>query len=53
MSNTFKNFVKIMARGTLIVLEGCDRAGKTTQGKMIVETLKNEGKEAVFMRFPG
>ena len=42
-----------MTRGALIVLEGCDRAGKTTQGKMVVETLNKANKPAEFMRFPG
>ena len=46
-------------RGTLIIFEGCDRSGKTTQCKKIVEYL-NSFKEsqqivkenAKFMRFP-
>lgn len=40
-------------RGALIVLEGCDRTGKTTQAEMLVESLKKDGKPAIFMRFPG
>lgn len=40
-------------RGALIVIEGCDRTGKTTQSEMLVESLKKEGKPAIFMRFPG
>lgn len=39
-------------RGALIVLEGCDRAGKTTQCKRIVETLSNSGQKVKFMNFP-
>ncbi|XP_042891176.1 thymidylate kinase-like isoform X2 [Penaeus japonicus] len=39
-------------RGALIVLEGCDRTGKTTQAEMLVESLKKDGKPAIFMRFP-
>jgi len=39
-------------RGALIVLEGCDRTGKTTQAQMLIETLKKQGKSAEFMRFP-
>nr|XP_019535986.2 thymidylate kinase [Aedes albopictus] len=39
-------------RGALIVLEGCDRAGKTTQCKRIVESLISSGHKAKFMNFP-
>jgi len=39
-------------RGALIVLEGCDRTGKTTQAQMLIDTLKKQGKSAEFMRFP-
>lgn len=42
-----------MARGKLIVFEGLDRAGKTTQCQMLVEALREEGQDVVFMRFPG
>ncbi|XP_037794551.1 thymidylate kinase-like [Penaeus monodon] len=39
-------------RGALIVIEGCDRTGKTTQAEMLVESIKKEGKPAIYMRFP-
>uniref|UniRef100_A0A1Q3EVR0 Thymidylate kinase n=1 Tax=Culex tarsalis TaxID=7177 RepID=A0A1Q3EVR0_CULTA len=42
----------VQKRGALIVLEGCDRAGKTTQCKRIVEHLKLSGHKAKFMNFP-
>jgi len=42
-----------MARGKLIVFEGLDRAGKTTQCQMLVEALQKEGQSVMFMRFPG
>lgn len=42
-----------MARGKLIVFEGLDRAGKTTQCQMLVDALKEEGQDVQFMRFPG
>jgi dTMP kinase len=42
-----------MARGKLIVFEGLDRAGKSTQSKMLVETLEREGAQVKHMRFPG
>ncbi|XP_018013107.1 thymidylate kinase [Hyalella azteca] len=44
--------VKKACRGALIVLEGCDRVGKTTQAKLLVESLKNNGKPAQLMNFP-
>ncbi|KAH6638965.1 thymidylate kinase-domain-containing protein [Boeremia exigua] len=41
-----------MARGKLIVFEGLDRAGKTTQCQRLVEALRGEGRDVKFMRFP-
>lgn len=41
-----------MARGKLIVLEGGDASGKTTQLKLLVSKLESEGKEVVNMHFP-
>jgi len=40
-------------RGALIVLEGCDRVGKTTQANILVEKLKEHGKKAKYLNFPG
>lgn len=40
-------------RGALIVLEGMDRAGKTTQCKMLIQALQQSGRAAEAMRFPG
>ncbi|XP_055533395.1 uncharacterized protein LOC129723291 isoform X2 [Wyeomyia smithii] len=42
----------IQKRGALVVFEGCDRAGKTTQCKRIVEYLMSTGHKAKFMNFP-
>ena len=42
-----------MRRGALIVLEGCDRSGKSTQCKKLVEALRESGNQAELMRFPG
>ena len=52
----------VIKRGTLIVFEGCDRSGKTTVCKRLVERLnsikkptesQNSAKDnAKFMRFP-
>ncbi|XP_033638106.1 thymidylate kinase-like [Asterias rubens] len=41
-----------MKRGALIVLEGCDRAGKSTQCKKLVEALNQKGVTAEPVRFP-
>ena len=41
------------ARGALIVFEGCDRVGKSTQCKKLVEKLLGAGTAAKMMRFPG
>jgi len=40
-------------RGALIVLEGCDRAGKSTQCKKLVQALIENGKRAKLVAFPG
>ncbi|KAG8580698.1 hypothetical protein GDO81_007394 [Engystomops pustulosus] len=39
-------------RGALIVLEGADRAGKSTQARRLVEALIEQGYKAEGMRFP-
>ncbi|GIL42651.1 hypothetical protein Vafri_597 [Volvox africanus] len=39
-------------RGALIVFEGGDRCGKTTQCSKIVERLRSQGVDAVMWRFP-
>lgn len=41
-----------MSRGALIVLEGIDRTGKSTQAKMLVEALRAAGVRAEGRRFP-
>ncbi|XP_054258641.1 uncharacterized protein LOC128983392 [Macrosteles quadrilineatus] len=41
-----------MIRGALIVVEGCDRSGKTTQCKKLVNLLKNIDIPAEYMNFP-
>ncbi|KJE93668.1 deoxythymidylate kinase [Capsaspora owczarzaki ATCC 30864] len=41
-----------LARGALIVFEGCDRSGKSTQCLMLVERLKALGKRVQHLRFP-
>ncbi|AWP11447.1 putative thymidylate kinase [Scophthalmus maximus] len=39
-------------RGALIVLEGVDKAGKTTQCQKLVQALQQSGRPAEMMRFP-
>jgi Thymidylate kinase len=40
-------------RGAFLVFEGCDRAGKTTQCKKLVDSLKRQNIKAKFLAFPG
>lgn len=40
-------------RGALIVLEGVDRAGKSTQSRKLVAALCAQGHRAELLRFPG
>lgn len=42
-----------MTRGKLIVFEGLDRAGKSTQVEMLVSALEKEGIKVRHRRFPG
>ncbi|XP_071949556.1 thymidylate kinase-like isoform X2 [Antedon mediterranea] len=41
-----------LKRGALIILEGVDRSGKSTQCKKLVQTLHNQGEKIHLMRFP-
>ena len=41
-----------MKRGALIVFEGCDRSGKSTQCLKLFERLKSEGQSVELMKFP-
>jgi dTMP kinase len=40
-------------RGALIVVEGLDRAGKSSQCEMLQEYLLSQGKTVKYIRFPG
>lgn len=40
-------------RGALVVLEGCDRAGKSTQAKLLVHALKQRDIPVEQRAFPG
>ncbi|EDV19916.1 uncharacterized protein TRIADDRAFT_32784 [Trichoplax adhaerens] len=39
-------------RGALIIIEGGDRTGKSTQSKMLVDALLADGKQAELVKFP-
>ncbi|GLH10979.1 Stomatin-like protein 2 [Gryllus bimaculatus] len=39
-------------RGALIVLEGCDRVGKTTQASKLLEKLQHRGIPSQLLKFP-
>lgn len=40
-------------RGALIVLEGCDRSGKSTQCELLVRSLAESGVNVKSIRCPG
>uniref|UniRef100_A0A1B0CN11 Thymidylate kinase n=2 Tax=Lutzomyia longipalpis TaxID=7200 RepID=A0A1B0CN11_LUTLO len=39
-------------RGAFIVLEGCDRSGKSTQAQKLVDKLQKNGVDAKLIKFP-
>lgn len=43
----------IKERGLLITFEGLDRAGKSTQAKMLESYLNDSGRPTKIIRFPG
>ena len=47
------NSVARRGRGILVVFEGCDRSGKSTQCRMLVDYLKSIGRDVAHLRFPG
>lgn len=47
-----KSVAMSVKRGALIVFEGCDRAGKTTQCRKLVEKLSSQNVNIKFMNFP-
>jgi dTMP kinase len=42
-----------VARGALVVLEGLDRSGKTTQVKLLEQRFVELGRKVKVFRFPG
>lgn len=49
-SGAFRNMTK---RGALIVFEGGDHSGKTTQCSKLVEALTAKGESVKLLKFPG
>lgn len=47
-----ENVKKKLKKGVLIVLEGIDGAGKTTQARLLLRRLRREGFEAAYFREP-
>nr|XP_047138630.1 LOW QUALITY PROTEIN: thymidylate kinase-like [Hydra vulgaris] len=41
-----------MGRGAFVVLEGCDKSGKSTQCRLLVDYLNSLGKKTELWRFP-
>lgn len=52
-ASVLRSVVMACKRGALIVLEGVDKAGKTTQCQKLVQALRHKGQPAEMMRFPG
>jgi hypothetical protein len=46
-------FGRRYSRGAFIVFEGCDRAGKSTQCRKLVQILNERNVKAEYMAFPG
>ena len=46
-------FAPNCGRGALIVFEGCDRAGKSTQCRKLVQILNERNIKAECIAFPG
>lgn len=40
-------------RGAFVIIEGCDRAGKSTQTRLLVKALNEHGISAEPRTFPG
>ena len=53
MLTDHKRDMSLGSRGALIVIEGLDRAGKSTQHARLCQTLESQGHRVKRMRFPG
>lgn len=51
--NMTSNNVPDTVRGHLIVVEGLDRSGKTTQCQMLCEDIRGTDREVKYVKFPG
>lgn len=40
------------AKGKLIVIHGINNLGKSTQAKLLVERIKKEGRQAMYLKYP-
>jgi len=49
----YKLMARQVARGALIVIEGVDRSGKSTQCAKLAKRLVSEGVKAELFKFPG
>lgn len=45
--------IQYTSRGKLIVLEGLDRSGKSSQAASLVQNLRQRGNDVTSLRFPG
>jgi len=45
--------MSISVKPRFITFEGIDGCGKSTQAKLLIQKLENEGKEVIFVREPG
>lgn len=43
----------MVRRGALIVFEGLDRSGKSTQAKRLMDKINTSGGSAIILPFPG
>ncbi|KAI9259875.1 deoxythymidylate kinase-like protein [Sporodiniella umbellata] len=48
----FPNTITMTSRGLMIVVEGCDRAGKSTQCEHLVKNLNSQGVLTEYIKFP-
>ena len=52
-NNSHQTTMPQATRGALIVIEGLDRAGKSTQCERLCQRLKQKGHSVKLLRFPG
>jgi len=43
---------QLLGKGKIIVIEGADKAGKLTQSRLLIDSLKLSGRICVVMDFP-